>query len=62
MVQAIYNEPNKSISSVKGAAQSNRGAVAARDLVDQSFGYLPQNVRNTIIQALLAHAGYNLTG
>lgn len=62
MVQSIYNEPNKSISSVKGAAQSNRGAVAARDLVDQSFGYLPQNVRNTIIQALLAHAGYNLTG
>lgn len=62
MVQAIYNEPNKSISAVKGAAQSNRGAVAARDLVDQSFGYLPQNVRNTIIQALLAHAGYNLTG
>lgn len=62
MVQAIYNEPNKSISAVKGAAQSNMGANAARELVDQSFGYLPQNVRNTIIQALLAHAGYNLTG
>jgi hypothetical protein len=62
MVQAVFGERNKSIPANIGAGQQNAGANAAIQWANKTFGYLPMQVRKSIASALLAEAGYQLTG
>ena len=62
MVQAVFGERNKVIPANLGAGQSNVGANAAIRWANETFGYLPLQVRKSIASALLAEAGYKLTG
>lgn len=62
MVQAVFGERNKVIPANLGAGQANAGANAAIRWANETFGYLPLQVRKSIASALLAEAGYKLTG
>ena len=62
MVQAVFDERNKVIPANLGAGQANAGANAAIRWANETFGYLPLQVRKSIASALLAEAGYKLTG
>lgn len=62
MVQAVFGERNKVIPANLGAGQANVGANAAIRWANETFGYLPLQVRKSIASALLAEAGYKLTG
>jgi len=63
LIQQVF-DPNvpKEISPRLGSAQANPGAVAAKEWAYRTFGYLPVNVRKSIAEAILADAGYRLTG
>lgn len=62
-LKAMIEEPNKRISLTGNQIGSNSGVLAAKDYVNEVFGYLPQQARMHILDRMLTNpnlGGYTL--